>query len=145
MKRHCGEIALQRAHKKNLIGKGSERKLNLQEFIVLLNDAYRFLHVSVDETNATEIFRKFDLDRDNHITYVEYFKFIEKYICKDKATLKAEAERKPLPPIVSEVVSASAPIVSTKMYTSRLRFFLWQCLRKLYDAFDFNKDGRLQI
>lgn len=30
LKRHCGEIALQRAHKKNLIGKGSERKLNFQ-------------------------------------------------------------------------------------------------------------------
>lgn len=29
LKRHCGEIALQRTHKKGLIGKGAERKLNV--------------------------------------------------------------------------------------------------------------------
>lgn len=76
LKRHCGEIALQRAHKKSLIGKGAERKLNVTEFLALLNDAYSFLNVRTDESNATEIFRKFDTDRDNHITYVEYFQFI---------------------------------------------------------------------
>lgn len=36
-------------------------------------------------------------------------------------------------------------MVSTKTYQSRLRFFIWECLRRLYNAFDFNKDGRLQL
>lgn len=97
LKRHCGEIALQRTHKKGLIGRGAERKLNVDEFLALLNDAYSFLKVDVENGQAREVFKVFDADKDSHITYVEYFSFIDKFICKNQATLQAEAENRPVP------------------------------------------------
>jgi hypothetical protein len=70
LKRHCGEIALQRTHKKGLIGKGAQRKLNVDEFLALLTDAYSFLKVDVEADLARQVFVAFDQDKDDHITYV---------------------------------------------------------------------------
>lgn len=142
MKRHCGEIALQRAHKKNLIGKGSERKLNLKEFLVLLSDAFSFLNIEVDEKNASEIFRQFDTDNDNHITYVEYFSFIDKFICKSPAVIKAEKENRPLPVVD---IKPAVVVPQGRIYRSRIRLFLWETLRILYNNFDYNGNGQLEI
>lgn len=47
--RHCGEISLQRMHKEEKMSMGRFRKMNLQEFRILMDHAYSFLHVKVDE------------------------------------------------------------------------------------------------
>ena len=141
LKRHCGEIALQRTHKKGLIGKGAERKLNVDEFLALLNDAYSFLKVDVENGMAREVFKVFDSDSDSLITYVEYFTFIDKFICKNQATLKAEAENMPIPDI--EIPGYEPPRI-VKEYESRLRYFLWGELRGVFDTFDINFDAKLQ-
>lgn len=123
LRRHCGEIALQRTHKKGLIVKGAERKLNVDEFLALLHDAYSFLKVDVENGMAREVFKVFDRDHDSLITYVEYFDFIEKFICKSEATLQAEAENRPVPPI--EIPGPIEHYKPSKVYKSRLRYFLW--------------------
>lgn len=76
LKRHCGELALQRRHKAGGMKHGAERKIAPQEFIDLLNDSYRFLGVKVDDAQITEIFKDSDKDHDGLITYVEYFSFV---------------------------------------------------------------------
>lgn len=54
-----------------------------------MNDAYSFLKVDVENGMAREVFKVFDQDKDTYITYVEYFSFIDKFICKNQATLQA--------------------------------------------------------
>ena len=110
--------------------------------MTLLSDAYAFLQVRTDESAATDIFKQFDADRDNLITYVEYFNFIDKFICKSQSVLQAENTRQPLPPV--EIKPIVAPVPTGRIYRSRLRLFIWETLRRLYLAFDYNNDGLLQ-
>lgn len=63
-------MALQNMHRRNLIKRGAERLINLQEFFKLVNDAYSFLHVSMDQGLAETVFKEADKDGDGHITYV---------------------------------------------------------------------------
>lgn len=84
-KRHCGEMSLQKMHAKNLISHGVERKITQAEFLTLINNAYSFLGVKADAALAETVFKEADKDGDGFITYVEYFKFIEKYVCQTKA------------------------------------------------------------
>ena len=150
LRRHCGEISLQRAHKLGLIGHGSERKLTSDEFLALLHDAYSFLKVDLEREAAKEVFKRFDTDHDNMITYVQYFNFIDRFIVKSEATLQAEIKNLPIPAIdIPEgpevvIVEVKKPL-PIKNYQSRLRYFLWGELRALFDSFDVNYDGKLQI
>jgi hypothetical protein len=61
---------------------GSQYKMNVKEFGLLLNLAFQFLNVTVEPATAEEIFKKADLDNDGLITYVEYFKVIEFEACR---------------------------------------------------------------
>ena len=49
----------------------------------------------------------------------------------------------PLP--VEVYVPVSVIVSQGRLYRSRLRWFVWENLRKLYDDFDFNRDGKLQL
>lgn len=91
LKRYCGELALQEMHRDGLIQRGSDRLISLEEFITLINRAYKFLGVTVDAATATAVFREADANRDGYITYPEYFAFIESYVCK--AHPKAEVKK----------------------------------------------------
>lgn len=106
LKRHCGEVSLQDMHRDGLIARGSERLINVDEFLKLLNRAYKFLGVSVDSATATAIFREADTDHDGHITYTEYFNFIDVYLVR--ATPKEETKK-------------VAVVRPTRRYRSRLR------------------------
>lgn len=57
-------------HKAHQISKGSERKINLQEFRSLMNNAYKFLGVEANEELANQVFKEADKDADGYITYV---------------------------------------------------------------------------
>ena len=59
-----------------------------------------------------------DADNDNHITYVEYFKVIELYVCKGNKPA-------PLP----------KPEPQGKERFSKLRIYIWNALRRLYEAY----------
>jgi len=78
-------MSLQKRHIKNEMKKGNERKMDAGEFDLLLNSAVKFLNVPISKEICTEIFTNTDTDKDGLITYVEYFKAIEIYICKNKA------------------------------------------------------------
>lgn len=116
-KRHCGELSLQREHRSGKMTRGSERLMNLEEFIRLLNYSYKFLEVVCPPEVAKFTFDSVDADHDGWITYVEYFKVIEIYVCKGG---KVQA---PVPP---------APVGPERH--SRLRIYLWNLLKHLYDA-----------
>ena len=75
-------MSLQKMHRANKMQYGSERKIMLSEFIELLNNAYMFLGVKCHRELAKSIFEEADKDHDGRITYVEYFQFIEKYVCQ---------------------------------------------------------------
>lgn len=77
-------MSLQKMHKENLIKNGAERKITQEEFWILLNKAYAFLKVECPRNICDEVFAEADKDQDGLITYVEYFKFIDRYICLTK-------------------------------------------------------------
>ncbi len=60
-----------------------------------------------------------DADNDNHITYVEYFKVIELYVCK--------GGNKP--------ASLPKPEPQGKERFSKLRIHIWNALRRLFEAY----------
>lgn len=43
--------------------------VSFEEFVQLLNRAYKFLGLSVDSNTASQVFKEADKDNDNHITY----------------------------------------------------------------------------
>ena len=69
-------MSLQVMHRANKMSHGSERKMNVEEFEKLCNNAWKFLKVSIPNQIAQQIFGEADKDRDGLITYVEYFQFI---------------------------------------------------------------------
>ena len=125
LKRHCGELALRRRHKKEGgIKQAAERKLTSVEFAELLDDSYSFLGVKVDPAEVAAIFKEQIKGADGLMTYVEYFTFVERWICKSKEVL-------------------AAPPKPTKDYVSRLRTFIWSWLRMLYDNYDKDHNNKL--
>lgn len=117
-KRHCGEMSLQRDHRAGKMTLGKDRKMTLEEFQRLINSAYKFLGIECPKDVAEYIFKSVDKDNDGLITYVEYFKVIEIYVCKGNAP-----EPKPVP-------EPTGP-----ERHSKLRIHIWNCLRRLYDAY----------
>jgi Ca2+-binding EF-hand superfamily protein len=125
LNRHCGEIALQRMHMHNHMSMGAQRRMNLKEFTTLMNHAYSFLGVKVDNEGAKMIFNDTDKDKDGAITYEEYFSFVQKYIIKPQKAVVVEEPKQ------------------LKEVNSRLRRFIWEQVRKLYNRYD--KDGNQQL
>lgn len=117
-KRHCGEMALQRTHRTGVLKHGSEYKLTLDEFTQLINQAYKFLGVGIPGDVSEQMFNSVDGDKDGLITYVEYFKVIEQYLCIDD-------KPKPIPDD-----SKNGP----KRH-SKLRQTIWDGLRRFYNAY----------
>lgn len=86
--RHCGEMALQIMHKNNKMSLGAQRKMNVAEFTILMNNAYSFLKVRVDDEAAKAIFEATDTDNDGLITYQEYFGFVVRHLVVPRTPLK---------------------------------------------------------
>lgn len=106
------------------MSKGKERLMTFEEFAKLINAAYSFLGVKCPNDVAEFIFKSVDKDGDNLITYVEYFKVIELYVCK------SDKEVKPVEP-KPEV----KPVDLGPERHSKLRIYLWSVLMRLYDAY----------
>ena len=87
------------------------------EFAELLDDSYSFLGVKVDPAEVAAIFKEQIKGADGLMTYVEYFTFVERWICKSKEVL-------------------AAPPKPTKDYVSRLRTFAWDWLRYIFSKYD---------
>jgi hypothetical protein len=75
-------MSLQKMHMQNQITHGAERKINEKEFHSLIINAYKFLGVTVHPEITQFIFKSTDSDQDGFITYAEYFKVINDYVCK---------------------------------------------------------------
>ena len=63
-------MSLQKMHRANKLQYGSQRKITLNEFIELMNNAYLFLNVKCNKELAKSIFEEADKDKDGLITYV---------------------------------------------------------------------------
>lgn len=120
-------MSLQKVHKKGEMSHGAERKMTLAEFNHLVNKAYKFLDVQLDEATAGEIFKEIDVDEDSLITYVEYFKFIEKYVCRPANYKVPKSEERPK-------VDKDENPQGTERF-SKLRRYIWDNLRRLYEAY----------
>lgn len=79
MEVHCGEMAIQRLHLRNVYRQGARRVMDVQEFIVTLTDALKFLRATASDTELRQLFSEIDLDRDGLISYREYFEFLKLY------------------------------------------------------------------
>jgi Ca2+-binding EF-hand superfamily protein len=136
LKRHCGELALQRTHRAGRIRNGAARKLTLEEFRVLLDDAYHFLGVKVDNETARRVFEQSDTDRDGLITYQEYFKFIETAICRPSGTKATEAPKPVVQPPPNRPESDSDFLLN-------FRRLLWGELLRIYNKYDADGNANL--
>ena len=76
---HCGEMAIQRLHLRDVYRQGSRRVMDVQEFIVTLIDALKYLRATASESELRQLFSEIDTDRDGLITYKEYFEFLKLY------------------------------------------------------------------
>jgi hypothetical protein len=83
-----------------------------------MNNAYKFLNVACSKEVTTAIFEETDTDKDQLITYVQYFQIIDKYVC-----------RKTVPKPTTEIVDQGPERFS------KLRLLLWKNLRLLYEAY----------
>jgi Ca2+-binding EF-hand superfamily protein len=119
-------------HRAGKMSKGADRKMTVQEFEILCNNAWKFLKVSIPSGTAKEIFNDADKDRDGLITYVEYFQFIEKHICQTKAQFEGKVEpAKDIQPV--------KPVDQGPERFSRLRRWIWEQLLRLYNAYVSNR------
>lgn len=81
-------MSLQNMHRHNKIKNQADRKILPAEFFTLVNNAFAFLKVQMPQAQAEEVFKQTDKDGDGLITYVEYFQFIDKYICQTRECTK---------------------------------------------------------
>lgn len=113
-------MSLQRSHRAGKITHGAERKLTLEEFLTLINEAYAFLHVAISHEVGEYIFNQVDKDHDHLITYVQYFQAIEKFVCKDPRDDGRDKK------------DGAAEGIERH---SKLRKYMWDNLRALYEAY----------
>ena len=134
-------MALQKMHRNNRIKNGSQRKVNLEEFGMLLNEAYEFLGVHVDEVVVAEIFNNVDGDKDGLITYAEYFGFTDIYLLNTTTSQqKVKAPVEKIEVVTKRTVEASEP---AKEYHSRLRKFLITGLKRIFESYDRDSNNLL--
>lgn len=124
-------MALQKHHKAGKMVNGADRKMTVEEFNLLMNNAYHFLNEICPPEVAHGIFTETDKDKDGLITYVEYFQIIDQYICKGASEAKGEA-----PPVAAvAVVEPPKPVDLGPERNSKLRIYIWAQLRKLYELY----------
>jgi hypothetical protein len=87
------------------------------------------LKITVPSAAARDIFNDADKDRDGLITYVEYFQFIEKHICRTKAQYEGKVE----------AVKEQKPVDPGPERFSRLRKWIWEQLYRLYSLYVENR------
>lgn len=97
---HCGEMAIQRKHLKDHYVRGPDRMMNLAEFIATLRDALGYLEATATDQELEVLFGDIDLDKDQWITYKEYFEFL--YLYFGSGSIAAEVEVVPLPKLTPE-------------------------------------------
>ncbi len=100
--------------------------MTLQEFETLCNNAWKFLKVTIPSATAKDIFNEADKDKDGLITYVEYFQFIEKYICQTKSQFEGRIE---------SMKEIPKPVDPGPERFSRLRRWIWEQLLRLYNQY----------
>lgn len=129
LRRYCGELALQRLHRGRM-GANGKHRMDCGEFGKLLEEAFRFLGVVVPGDAVNEIFRVTDTDRDGFVSYEEYFRFVETYVCDfhKPTTLKSKP-------------SISGPEASEMLL--RFRRLLWGELFRIYVKYDSDGNGNM--
>lgn len=108
--------------------------MTLPEFIYLINQAYKFLSVCISESEGKKLFDSVDDDRDNLITYEEYFKILHINACTKELPPEIKVFNSPAeikifnPP--AEIKVFNPPVERH----SKLRKYMWERLRMLFDA-----------
>ena len=76
MEQHFGEMAIQRLHKMGRYSMGSQRKMNMEEFIVTLDYSLSPIQAEGNRSQYEQLFREVDGNADGIISYEEYFMFL---------------------------------------------------------------------
>ena len=74
------EIVLKRKYKDLSTNEWKSKRINLEEFINLVNYACFFLRKKPLRDDLVNIFNMIDTDRDGWITFMQYIDFIRKYL-----------------------------------------------------------------
>lgn len=69
-------------HKYKLATPLSDMKLTKQELYTLLNDAFSFIKLEVRRDLSDRMFDQLDSNKDGLVSYVEYYRFVEAFICE---------------------------------------------------------------
>ncbi len=90
------------------------KKMTFNEYVYLINQAYKFLSVLVSKARCRKMFNEMDNDRDNLITYQEYF-----------SILNINAGTQELPP---EIKAHNEPVKHHELREihSKLRQYMWE-------------------
>ena len=93
---------------------GPEREMTFPEFIYLINQAYKFVSVSISEVEGRKLFDSVDTNKDNRISYEEYFKILHINACTNE-----------LPPEIK--------VINSPEKHSKLRKYIWDRLKQLFE------------
>lgn len=122
-------------HKDRLSSNQREMKLTCLEFLNLLHTAFAFIGVSVPVSAIDEIFKLTDTNQDGFISYTEYFKFIETYICDFHKPIQGSAAKLKSKPTIT------SPEISEMLI--RFRRLLWGELFRIYVKYDADGNGNM--
>lgn len=119
---HCGEIAIQRLHRKSSYKRGAERVMDLQEFIVTMNYALSFISITPTEGELTSVFNDIDRNHDGLISYQEYFEFLRYYFGSESWAAQTGGEEvAPPPSVMAPVVPSVLPPVAAPPPPSKIK------------------------
>lgn len=113
---------------------GGGMRLTGAQFGELLNAAFGFLGVRVDQPAASEAFAMADTDRDGFISYSEYFKFVEAFVCD----FQKPSALRPGPKLQARPSFTEACEILV-----RFRRLLWGELFRIYVKYDSDGNGNM--
>lgn len=120
-------------HKGRVSENLKDMHLTSPEFLTLLRTAFSFLDVTIPASVIDEIFALTDVDQDGTISYNEYFKFIETYICDFQQPLQDNNARLQSKPSINTLETSEMLI--------RFRRLLWGELFRIYIKYDADGNG----
>lgn len=114
-----------------------ERKINCQEFIILITDACSFVTIRPFEEDLKAIFADLDTDKDGYITIRQYIEFIRKHIGRGLGIEDLPASPKKEPKVEVK------PPENNKEVELNFVEAIWGELKRLFDLYDKGNKGYL--
>lgn len=124
-------------HKYKLSMPMSDMKITRDEMFSLFNDAFSFVSVSVTREVSDRLFDQLDSNKDELVSYVEYYRFIEAFICETELS-PSQNNRLRMSP-----VKVRRPVEEVSEVLIRFRRLLWGQLFRIYIRYDSDGNGHM--